>query len=85
MSTKPISTQPPQESHEPQTWHDVYKIFLDISDRILSSTPDHDEAHELIAGEVDCLYAQHEGTWIWDFAYERWYEPSDDDEEVPGA
>lgn len=62
-----------------ESWTDVYKIFMEIADRVLSSTPNHDEANELICGEIDQLYAQHEGDPLWDSAYERWYEPSDDD------
>lgn len=64
------------------SWSDVYMEFMEILDRILESTPDHDEARELIAGEVDQLYAQHEGDPLWDSAYERWIEPADDDMEV---
>jgi hypothetical protein len=47
---------------------------MEIADRIWSTTSDHDEAHELICGEVDHIYAQHEGEPLWDAAYARWYE-----------
>lgn len=65
-----------------KSWTDVYHIFMEIADRVLSTTPNHDEAHELICGEIDQLYTQHEGDPLWDSAYERWYEPSDEDEYV---
>lgn len=69
-------------NNEPKSWHDVYRLFLEIADEVLDAVTDHDEAHKLICRKVDALYAQHEGEHIWDFAYERWYEPCDDDEEV---
>lgn len=65
-----------------KSWTDVYMQFMDILDRVLEITPDHTEARKLIQKEVDELYAQHEGDPAWDLAYERWIEPSDDDEEV---
>ena len=72
-----------QNRFKPQpTWVDVYHIFMEIADTILSNSTDHDEAHKLICYEVDKLYAQHEGEPLWDSAYARWIAPSDDDEEA---
>lgn len=66
----------------PKSQYEVYSLFVNIADEVMSNTKDCDEADKIICARIDALYAQHEGTLAWDLAYERWYEPSDDDEEV---
>lgn len=76
-----MSINTPTTTSYPGSWVDVYRIFMGISDHVLDTTPNHDEAHKIIAERVNSLYAQHEGHPAWDIAYERWIEPADDDEE----
>ena len=65
-----------------KSWVDVYHIFMGVADEILDQCDNHDLAHQLIQTKVEEIYFPHQGEYIWDFAYERWTEPSDDDEEV---
>ena len=78
QSTNPI-TENKQSTYK--SWVDCYRDFISISDRILDDATNHDEAHIQIKTEVDALYAQHTGEYIWDEAYRRWYEPYDGDDE----
>ena len=55
------------------SWTQAYQEFADIVDN---------SPAEQIDSKVEALYLQHEGDPVWDLAYERWIEPSDDDEEV---
>jgi hypothetical protein len=53
-------------------WTDVYKEF----EAIVENNP-----VDQIDSKVEALYLQHEGDPVWDLAYLKWIEPSDDDEE----
>lgn len=63
----------------PKSYHDVYRLFLSLADEILDACESHALAHEAIKAKVDEVYLPHKGTWIWDFAYERFFEPYDED------
>lgn len=56
-----------------QTWHDVYKKFLDIVDSKYNGT-NVDELNN----EIESLYASHKGEPAWDGAYRRWHEYDDE-------
>lgn len=81
MSNSQTTSATPTNTY-PTSWVDVYHIFMDIADKVLDAVEDHDLAHRLIAQQVESIYSKHQGTPVWDHAYERWIEPSDDDEEV---
>lgn len=61
-----------------QSWHDIYKIFLDIVDATLPEPGYEDK----IAKDVEALYRKHEGEAAWDSAWLRWLdhtlEPGDE-------
>lgn len=86
INNSAVHASPANQSKKPkfETWLSVYHIFMSITDAVLSSPEgiDHEQARININHCVDTLYKAHEGNPAWDFAYERWIEPSDDDEEV---
>lgn len=67
-----------------QSWVSVYRIFCAIQNAVLELPEgiDHESVNMITKDIINTLAMKHEGEDVWDEAYHRWIEPSDDDEEV---